>query len=263
MLDTPPGIVDRPGLATLRNARGEVTLEGVRFGYRSGAEVLHGVSLAVREGERIALVGRTGSGKTTLARLVARLFDPWAGRILLDGRDLREVPLRDLRRAVAVVSQDVFIFPGTVLENIRLGDDSIGREQVEEACRWANAEGFVGRLPGGYDHVLAEGGRNLSVGERQLLSFARALVRRPAVLILDEATSSVDTRTERLITEAVDRITRGRTSIVIAHRLATVKHADRVVVMEGGTVVEEGQPQRLLEQGGLFQRMHALQFPAP
>jgi len=261
VLDTPVGIVDKPGLAPMPEARGELELEGVRFGYRPEVEVLRGVSLRVRPGERVALVGRTGSGKTTLSRLMARFYDPWAGTLRLDGRDLRDLPLADLRRHVAVVTQDVFIFGTSALENIRLGDRTIGLDRVIEACRWTNADGFIQRLPGGYDAPMAEGGRTISVGERQLLAFARALARQPAVLILDEATANVDTRTERQITEAIDRITRGRTAIVIAHRLATVRNADRVVVIEDGRIVEEGSPDKLLAaEGGLFRRMHSLQF---
>jgi ATP-binding cassette subfamily B multidrug efflux pump len=261
VLDTPPGIVDAPDAAPMPEARGELAFEGVRFGYAPGAEVLRGVSLRVRPGERVALVGRTGSGKTTLARLAVRFYDPWAGSIRLDGRELRDIPLADLRRHVAVVTQDVFIFGTTALENVRLGDRSIAPERAIEACRWTNADGFIARLPGGYDAPMAEGGRTISVGERQLLAFARALARRPAVLILDEATANVDTRTERTIVQAVDRITRGRTAIVIAHRLATVRSADRVVVIEDGRIVEEGPPAELLaSERGFFRRLHALQF---
>lgn len=291
VLDTPAGIAGGRGRVPLGSARGEVVLEGVRFGYRPGVEILHGIDLRIRPGECVALVGRTGAGKTTLAKLLVRLYDPWTGVIRLDGHDLRDLPLAELRRRVAVVTQDIFLFPDTVLENVRLWDPGLSREEVVEACRWTNAHTFIERLPGGYDHVLAEGGRNLSVGERQLLSFARALIRRPAVLVLDEATSSVDARTERLISEALERITRGRlsgerspgpeaarpveervppgpgrpqcrTSIIIAHRLATVKHADRVIVMEEGRILEDGPPARLLSDGGLFQRLHALQFSA-
>jgi ATP-binding cassette subfamily B protein len=262
LMDEPPGIVDRPGLAPLPKPRGEVSFEGVRFGYEPGREILRGIDLRVRAGERVALVGRTGSGKTTIARLLARFYDPWAGAVRLDGRDLREVPLEDLRRGVAVVNQELFVFAASILENVRMGSGDVSRERAIEACRWTNAHTFAERRPEGYDRLLAEGGRDLSVGERQLLAFARALAREPAVLILDEATANVDTRTEQLIVEALDRITRGRTSIVIAHRLATVRRADRVVVIDDGRIVEEGAPERLLESRGTFRRLHELQFQA-
>lgn len=261
VLDTPPGIVDAPGATPMPVARGELEFEGVRFGYAPGAEVLRGISLRVRPGERVALVGRTGSGKSTLARLAARFYDPWEGSVRLDGRDLRGIPLSDLRRHVAVVTQDVFIFGASALENVRLGDRSITPERAIEACRWTNADGFIARLPGGYDSPMAEGGRTISVGERQLLAFARALARRPSVLILDEATANVDTHTERRIVEALERITKGRTAIVIAHRLATVRNADRVVVVEDGRIVEEGPPAALLaSERGWFRRFHELQL---
>lgn len=260
ILDTPPGIVDTPDVKPFTGARGEIALDGVRFGYAPEREILHGLSLDIPSGQRVAVVGKTGAGKSTLSKLLVRTYDPSGGSIRLDGRDLRDIPLRDLHASVALVSQDIFIFPGSILDNIRLGDDAISREAVIEACRWTNAHSFIEKLPAGYDTILAEAGRNLSLGERQLLSFARALVRRPAVLILDEATASVDTRTERLIGQALDRITRGRTSIIIAHRLATVQNADRVVVIDQGRVMEDGPPAKLMAGGGIFQTMHALQF---
>jgi ATP-binding cassette subfamily B protein len=260
ILDAPPGIVDKPDLKPFSNPRGDLTMDDVRFGYQPEREILHGLTLDIPAGQRVAIVGKTGAGKSTLSKLLVRYYDPSSGAIRLDGRDLRDVPLKDLHSAVAMVTQDIFIFPGSILDNIRLGDESIPREAVIEACRWTNAHTFIEKMPGTYDAMLVEGGRNLSLGERQLLSFARALVRRPAVLILDEATASVDTRTERLIGQALDRITRGRTSIIIAHRLATVQNADRVVVIDHGRVVEDGPPSKLMSGGGIFQTMHALQF---
>lgn len=260
VLDTKPEIIDRGEPAPLGEVKGEVELRGVRFGYREGREVLHEIDLRIRPGERVALVGRTGSGKTTISKLIARFYDPWSGTVRLDGRDLRGIPLADLRRQVAVVPQDVFIFSASALENVRLGDPALNRDRVVDACRRTNAHTFIERLPRGYDEPLAEGGGNLSVGERQLLALARALARRPAVLILDEATANVDTRTERLIAEATERMTRGRTTIVIAHRLSTIKNADRVVVIEEGRIVQDGPPEDLLCRAGLFRHMHRLQF---
>jgi ABC-type multidrug transport system fused ATPase/permease subunit len=243
---------------------GALTLTDLRFGYRSGVEVLKGVTSRVERGERVALIGRTGAGKTTLARLLARIYDPWSGRVAWGGRDLREVPAPELRRQAAFVPQQVTIFPGTVLENVRLGDSGIGRTEVVDACREVNAHAFVEALPEGYDTRLFAGGCRISAGQRQLLSLARVLVRRPSLLILDEPTASVDLETEERILAALGRIFQGRTSIVIAHRYSTLRQSDRVWVMDGGRIIREGKPDdllcgsdpisRLAEQYGLQER---------
>jgi ATP-binding cassette subfamily B protein len=243
-----------------RGRRGEVEFRGVRLSYLPEEEVLHGIDLKVRPGERVALVGATGSGKTSLARLLVRLYDTSAGAVLLDGVDVRDWPVRELRRHVALVLQEPFLFSGTILENIRLEDRSVPEERVMQAARTLGADGLVRRFPGGYDYPVREGGTNLSHGERQLVSFARALVHDPEVLVLDEATSSVDSETERVVEEAMGRLLRGRTSLVIAHRLSTVRAADRIVVLHHGEVREQGSHQELMAAGGIYSRLWRLQF---
>jgi ATP-binding cassette subfamily B multidrug efflux pump len=232
----------------------------VRFAYGASEEVLHGIDLRVAPGETVAIVGATGSGKTTLIKLLVRLYDPTGGAIRVDGRDVRSLPPAYLRRQIGVVQQDHFLFTGTVASNIAFGRADLARERVEEAARGVHADRFVRQLPLGYDEPVRERGNNLSVGQKQLLSFARALAFDPAVLVLDEATSSVDTETESLIQDALRRLLRGRTSIVIAHRLSTIVGADRILVMHHGRIVQEGTHRALLSEGGIYQRLYRLQF---
>lgn len=236
----------------------KVSIERVRFGYRDGDEVLRDVSLDVPEGATIAVVGATGSGKSTLVKLLARLYEPGAGRLLLDGRDLRRIAAGELRRRVSLVSQDVFLFAGTVAENVALGDPAIDRAVVERAVARV---GLLARLAerGGVDAKVAERGSNYSAGERQLIAFARALARDPEVLMLDEATASIDPEAEALIERALVELMRGRTSILIAHRLSTIRRADRIVVMHRGRVAEQGGHDELMAKGGLYARLYALQ----
>jgi ATP-binding cassette subfamily B protein/subfamily B ATP-binding cassette protein MsbA len=206
-------------------------------------------------------VGPTGAGKSTLAALVTRLFDPWSGRVLVDGQDLREVQVASLRSQVAVVLQESFLFPLTVAENIAYGRPHASRAEVEAAARAANAHAFISEMPEGYDTVLGERGATLSGGQRQRLSIARALLKDAPVLILDEPTSALDAETEDLLLEALERLMVGRTTLVIAHRLSTIRNADRVAVLEAGRLVECDTPAQLLANPGLFARLHALQFP--
>jgi ATP-binding cassette subfamily B protein len=222
--------------------------------------VLKGVSFAARPGERLAVVGHTGAGKTTLINLLMRFYDPQGGAILLDGVDIRDLEQRELRRAMKLVLQDVYLFSDSARFNIRMGDEEISDEQVEAAARRVGADRFIRRLPAGYDQPLGERGASLSVGERQLLSFARALAFDPRILILDEATSSVDSEVEAQIQSALEELMRGRTSLVIAHRLSTVQNADRILVMHHGELVEEGSHAELLERGELYARLYELQF---
>lgn len=266
LLDTRPEILSPSSPASLAaaGAGAAVRFEAVRFAYQDGPPILDGLDLTVRPGERVALVGSTGAGKTTLVRLLVRLYDPQEGRILLDGIDVRTLDLKQLRRHVGIVLQDHYLFSGTIADNIGLGDPSISREQIERAARVVQAHEFISRLPGGYDSPVRERGANFSVGEKQLLSFARALAFDPPVLVLDEATASVDSATESRLQEALHRLLGGRTCLVIAHRLSTIREADRILVLHRGRVREEGTHDELLSrQEGLYAMLHRLQFSPP
>jgi ATP-binding cassette subfamily B multidrug efflux pump len=260
VLDSPLEITDPPQPLAAGRARGAVEFRDVHFGYKPGEEVLRGVSLKIEPGENVAIVGATGAGKTSLISLLARLYDPQGGAVLLDGHDVREYAQGQLHRQMAVVLQEVFLFSGTVRENISLGDPAIGGAAVEEAARRVGADGFIRRLPRGYDTEVGERGALLSVGQKQLLSFARALAHDPPLLILDEATSSVDSESEELIREALDVLFAGRTSLVIAHRLSTIRGADRIVTMHKGKIRETGTHAELLALGGIYAKLHRLQY---
>jgi ATP-binding cassette subfamily B protein/subfamily B ATP-binding cassette protein MsbA len=260
VLSIEPDVRDTPDARPIvGRSLGHVVVEGVWFGYEPGRPVLRGVSLEARPGEAVALVGLTGAGKTTLAGLVPRLFDPWAGRVLLDGADVRSLKLRDLRAQVGLVPQEPLLFPLSVHENVAYGRPGASRAEVEAACRAANADGFVERLPAGYDTVLGPRGATLSGGERQRLAVARALLKDAPVLVLDEPTSALDAETEGLLLGALRRLAAGRTTLIIAHRLSTVRWADRIVVVEHGEVVEEGSHAELLARSGRYARLVALQ----
>jgi ATP-binding cassette subfamily B multidrug efflux pump len=240
--------------------RGEIVFENVHFGYIENEPVLHDVSFRIAPGERVGIVGWTGSGKSTLIRLLVRLYDVWEGRILLDGVDIREYDLHELRRSIGVVLQDHFMFAGSVESNISLGDPRITSEQVRHAAQAVRADLFIAELPGGYDEEVRERGSNFSVGEKQLLSFARAVAFDPSILVLDEATASVDPETEDRIQSALTAILTGRSSIIIAHRLTTVRDADRILVLHHGRLTEQGSHRELLQlDGGIYRALHHLQ----
>jgi ATP-binding cassette subfamily B protein len=258
-LDTPVAITDRPDAYLLPRLRGGVEFRDVHFGYDPHIPVLHGVSFRVEPGATVALVGRTGAGKSTIINLLSRFYEISEGRILVDGHDIRAVTVESLRSQVGVMMQDPFVFSGTIADNIRYGRLDATAEEIEEAARAVHAHEFIAELPGGYEEPVMEAGNNLSVGQKQLLSFARTLLMDPRILILDEATASIDTRTEGLLQQAIHRILQGRTSFVIAHRLSTIEHADVIFVMEGGCVVERGTRAELLRGGGRYAELTAIQ----
>jgi len=254
---------DPPGARELGEIEGRIEFEDVTFAYDPGRPVLHDVSFDVEPGQTVALVGPTGAGKTTIANLIPRFYDATSGSVRVDGFDLREVERRSLRRRIASVLQEPFLFSGTVAENIRYGRLNATQEEIEAAARAVSAHDFIAALPQGYDTRLGTGGGTLSGGQRQLVSFARAVLADPRILILDEATSNIDTRTEALIQEALGTLLRGRTSVVIAHRLSTIRNADMILVVESGRVVERGTHASLLSSGGLYADLYRRQFREP
>ena len=259
-LDLPIAIVNPLTPVKSERARGRIEFQNVWFAYKDDDWVLKDVSFTVEPGQSVALVGHTGSGKTTITNLLMRFYDIQRGTILLDGVDLRDWDLKALRQNFAVVLQDVFLFSGTIEGNIRLGRDDISEERVQWAAREVHADRFIHRLKDGYKAEVRERGAGLSVGQKQLVSFARALAFDPALLILDEATSSIDTETEQLIQQAIERVMRDRTSIVVAHRLSTVQSADRIIVLHHGEIREQGTHQELLSQRGLYWKLYKLQY---
>ncbi len=249
--------------STLPRLRGDVVFENVRFTYpsRTGVEVLHAINLTAKSGQRIALVGPSGAGKSTLISLLLRLYDPSAGRLLIDNRDAREYRLTELRGQMSMVPQEVLLFGGSIAENIAYGKPGAIAEEIEQAARQANAHEFIQAFPEGYATLVGDRGIKLSGGQRQRVAIARAVLKNPAILILDEATSSLDSESERLIQEALETLMRGRTSFIIAHRLATVRHVDRIIVIAGGRVVESGTHEELQAiPEGVYRRLAALQF---
>jgi ABC-type multidrug transport system fused ATPase/permease subunit len=261
LLDTEPEVVDRPDAREMPPVEGQVVLEGVSFAYRPDAPlVLRDVNLTIEPGQTVALVGPTGAGKSSIANLIVRFYEVTSGAVLIDGIDVREVTQASLRRQTGLVPQDPFLFSGTILDNIRFSWPEAPFEAVEEATRLSNAHAFIMDLPEGYQTPILEGGVNLSVGQRQLICIARAVLADPRLLILDEATANVDTVTEVLIQEALDRLLESRTAVVIAHRLSTIRHADMICVVNDGQIVEQGGHEELLAQGGLYRELYERQF---
>jgi ATP-binding cassette subfamily B protein len=261
MLDTDERIPDRGTHSLEGKIRGHIEFGEVRFSYKEGEEVLKGLNFSVNPGEMAAIVGYTGAGKTTIINVLTRLWDTDGGHIKIDGVSVKDIPLDELRRSVLPVLQDVFLFSGTVADNISLGLD-LDREKIVDAAKAVHAHEFISALPDGYGTVLSEGAANISSGQRQLISFARVIAHNPRIVILDEATSSIDTETENLIRLGMQRVLAGRTSIVIAHRLSTIKNADRILVLSGGRLVEEGRHEELIRKNGLYAGLYRLQYEA-
>ncbi|HEX6540864.1 MAG TPA: ABC transporter ATP-binding protein [Ktedonobacterales bacterium] len=261
VLDEPETVRDPEQPLQLEHVRGEVELRNVWFAYNADEWVLKGISFKILPGESVAFVGATGAGKTSLISLISRFYDVQRGEVLVDGHNVKDLAQADLRRHVGAVLQDPFIFSGTVASNIRLHEQSISDERIREAARFVNAAKFIERLPQGYDEPVLERGAGFSAGQRQLLAFARAIAFNPEILlILDEATSSVDTETEALIQDALEKLMRGRTSVIIAHRLSTIRNVDRIIVLHKGRIVEEGTHESLLERNGYYKRLYELQY---
>jgi ATP-binding cassette, subfamily B, bacterial len=258
-LDAAPEIAEKPTAHALPSLRGAVQFENLWAGYDPDRPVLKNISLDVRPGETIAIVGATGVGKTTLVNLIPRFADPWQGRVLVDGCDVRNVQLKTLREQIAIVLQEPFLFPISVAENIAYGKPGASRSEIERAAHAANAHQFISALPNGYDTVIGERGGTLSGGERQRIAIARALLRNPPILILDEPTSALDAHTERQIIDALRQLMKDRTTFVIAHRLSTVRRADRIIVLKDGEIVETGTHQELLASRGHYARLHDVQ----
>ena len=260
ILDTPPAIADDEGVTQMPSIQGEVTFEHVNFSYDDKVKVLDDVSFTIKPGETIALVGATGAGKSTIVNLISRFYDVQEGTVKIDGHDVKKVSIESLRRQMGIMTQDNFLFSGTIRDNIRYGKLDATDEEIIAAAKAVNAHDFIMKLDKGYDTELLERGGGLSIGQKQLLAFARTMVSDPKILILDEATSSIDTKTELLVQEGIEHLLAGRTSFVIAHRLSTIQKADRIFVVEDGRIVEEGNARQLMDKKGIYYQLYMAQF---
>ena len=259
LLDTEPEIVDADDAVSMKDIEGKIEFKNVWFSYKEGEWVLKDVSFTVNPGERVAFVGATGAGKTTIQSLICRYYDIQKGQILIDGVDIRKIKLDDLRGHIGEMLQDVFLFSGNVKDNIRLNED-LTDEEIKKAAETVNASKFIENLPDKYEHEVIERGASFSAGQRQLLSFARTLASKPSVLILDEATANIDTDTEILIQDALQKLMEGRTTLIVAHRLSTIRNVDNIIVMHKGEIVEQGNHQELLARGGMYYKLYKLQY---
>ena len=260
ILDMEPEVVDEPDAMELEEIRGEIEFKDVWFAYKPGEWVLKGVSFHVEPRQTVAFVGSTGSGKTTILSLICRNYDIQKGQILIDGIDIRKIKISSLRRHFGQMLQDVFLFSGDIRSNILLREEGISDEQVWEACRYVNADSFIGKLEGGLDEVVRERGNNFSAGQRQLLSFARTILHKPSVMILDEATANIDTETEILIQDSLEKMKNIGTMLIVAHRLSTIQHADKIILLSHGQILEEGTHQELLRRKGRYYQLYMLQY---
>lgn len=259
-LDEQPTVFEKKNAKVYDQMKGHIVFDEVVFSYDEKRKALNGINLEVKPGETIALVGHTGSGKTTIANLITRFYDPTSGAVKIDGHDVRDLTLRSVRNQISVVLQDTFIFSGTIMENIRFGRPSASDEEVKKAAEAVGADRFINNLPNGYETEVEERGTILSVGERQLLSFARALLADPKIIILDEATASIDTETEIQIQQALKKLLHGRTAIMIAHRLSTIREADIIFVLDHGQIIEQGDHDQLMKEKGEYYRLVTAQF---
>jgi len=260
IMDMQPAVVDEPDAIELDEVKGEIEFRNVWFAYVPGEWVLRDVSFHVSPRQTVAFVGSTGSGKTTILSLICRNYDIQQGQILIDGIDIRKIKIASLRRHFGQMLQDVFLFSGTIRSNIVLREENISDEQIMEACRYVNADSFINRLENGLDEVVRERGNNFSAGQRQLLSFARTIIHKPSVMILDEATANIDTETELLIQDSMEKMKNIGTMLIVAHRLSTIQHSDRIIVLSHGKILEQGTHQELLHQKGRYYHLYTLQY---
>jgi ABC-type multidrug transport system fused ATPase/permease subunit len=259
LLEEEPEVKNAPGALNIHRTRGVITFEGVHFSYRGRVDTLKDIYFQVNAGQAVAIVGPTGAGKSTLVSLIPRFYDPSRGRILLDGVDIRQIDLKSLREQISIVLQEPLLFSGSIADNIRYGRLDADMEEIITSAKAANAHDFIERLPKQYETELGERGAQLSGGERQRIAIARAFLKDAPILILDEPTSSIDSRTEAVILDALDRLMVGRTTIMIAHRLSTIRHTDFIMVLDHGQLAEQGTHEELIQKGGLYQQLHEVQ----
>ena len=261
ILDVKPEIVN-PSHHVDVKVDGKIEFKNVWFAYEKDEYILKDVSFTINPGEKVAFVGATGAGKSSILNLIGRYFDIQKGEILIDGVNIKDIDTDVLRGAIGQVQQDVFLFTGDIKSNISLRNENITLDEIKAAAKYVNADSFISKMPGGYDEPVTERGSTLSAGQRQLISFARTLAYKPSILVLDEATANIDTETESLITEAMEKLMTGRTTIMVAHRLSTIQHADKIMVMDKGRIVESGNHQELLAQNGVYRKLYDLQLAA-